>query len=87
MELRVCQRMHPPERIYVQVCASPHPVVAVLRLTWHPLGKIPLPLNDARTLSGRYRYGDLNIAVPFNNPGLLAAREHLLARRDVLTGC
>ncbi|MYD64413.1 MAG: hypothetical protein F4X26_00200 [Chloroflexi bacterium] len=46
----------------------------------------PLSLDDGISRSGRYRYGDLDIAVPRGNPGLLADREHLLALRDVLEG-
>ena len=47
---------------------------------------IPLPLDDGHSSSGSYRYGDLTVAVPRGNPGLLADREHLLALRDVLEG-
>ena len=84
--LRVWQRIHDPERIYLQVCGDCPERVRRVWLPWRPLGKVPLPLDDGRTASGRYRYGDLDIAVPSNNPGLLADREHLLALRDVLEG-
>ena len=53
---------------------------------WAPLGKAPLPLDDGHSRSGRYRYGDLTIAVPRGNPGLLADGERLLALRDVFEG-
>ena len=53
---------------------------------WRPLGMIPLALDDGHSPSGRYRYGDLTVAVPRGNPGLLADREHLLALRDVFEG-
>ena len=46
----------------------------------------PLPLDDGHSEDGRYRYGDLTIAVPSGNPELLAERERLLAMRDVLEG-
>ena len=83
VEVRVWQRWHRPARIYVQACASacPEPVLA---RAWRPLGKIPLPLDAGHTASGRYRYGDLDLAVPSDNPGLQADRDHLLALRDVL---
>ena len=47
---------------------------------------IPLPLDDGHSRSGRYRYGDLTVAVPVGNPGLAADREYLLALRDALAG-
>ena len=53
---------------------------------WSPLGMIPLPLDDGHSRSGRYRYGDLTVAVPVGNPGLAADREYLLALRDALAG-
>ncbi|MCY3920746.1 MAG: hypothetical protein OXG38_13230 [Chloroflexi bacterium] len=86
--LRIWQRFHEPARIYVQVCGyCPTRSDADRRwVRWRPLGKVPLPLDDGPSKSGRYRYGDLDIAVPSNNPGLLADREHLLALRDVLEG-
>ena len=85
--VRVWQRTHEPERIYVQACAGPCPDRSD-RLTrlWRPLGKIPLPLDDGHSPGTRYRYGDIDVAVPRGNPGLLADREHLLALRDVLEG-
>ncbi len=86
VNLRIWQRSREPTRIYVQVCGDCPPRVRGVWLLWRPLGKVPLPLDDGRTASGRYRYGDLDIAVPSNNPGLLADREHLLALRDVLEG-
>ena len=53
---------------------------------WHPLGMVPLPLDDGHSASGLYRYGDLSVAVPVGNPGLASDREHLLALRDALSG-
>ena len=53
------------------------------RCAGHPLGKASLPLDDGHSPNGRYRYGDLTVAVPRGNPGLLADREHLVALRDV----
>ena len=53
---------------------------------WSPLGMIPLRLDHGHSSSGRYRYGDLTVAVPVGNPGLAADREYLLALRDPLAG-
>ena len=83
--LRVWQRVSEPGSIYVQACDSACPEW-VRRLVWRPPGKIPLPLDDGHSPGGRYRYGDIDVAVPRDNPGLLADREHLLALRDVLEG-
>ena len=86
VELRVWQSEFERQRIYVQVCgACPEPG-GLWRLPWRPLGKTPLPLDDGHSPSGRYRYGDIDVAVPRGNPGLVADREHLLALRDVLAG-
>ena len=85
--LRVWQRLLEPERIYVQACARACPErVLFVPLPWRPLGMVPLPLDDGYDPSGLFRYGDLEIAVPRGNPGLLADREHLLALRDVFEG-
>ena len=87
--LRVWQRAAEPERISVQACASacPDPGGSQRHLPlWSPLGMNPLPLDDGHSEDGRYRYGDLTIAVPSGNPELLAERERLLAMRDVLEG-
>ena len=83
--LRVWQRSGSPERVYVRACgnACPH---HLLQAFWHRLGAIELPLDDGHSPSGRYRYGDLRVAVPFSNPELLADREHLLGLRDTLAG-
>ena len=53
---------------------------------WTGLGMNPLPLDDGISRDGRYRYGDLTVAVPLGNPGLAADREYLLALRDALAG-
>ncbi len=47
---------------------------------------MPLPLDDGHNKTGRFRYGDLTVAVPANNPALLADREHLLALKKTLVG-
>ena len=84
---RVWQRVVEPERIYVQGCAEDCPEREPgAKLIWRPLGMIPLSLDGGHSPSGRYRYGDLTVAVPRGNPGLLADREHLLALRDVFEG-
>ena len=80
VELRVWQRE--PESIHVQVCGQ----CPVWDPVWRPLGAVHVPLTDGYSRSGRYRYGDVTIAVPRDNPGLLADRERLLALRDVLEG-
>ena len=84
---RVWQRVVEPERIYVQGCAEDCPEREPgAKLIWRPLGMIPLSLDGGHSPSGRYRYGDLTVAVPRGNPGLIADREHLLALRDVFEG-
>ena len=46
---------------------------------------MPRVLGDGHSPSGRYRYGDITVAVS-PTPGLLADREYLLALRDPLAG-
>ena len=95
--VRVWQRVLEPWRIYVQACAN-HCAGRAPQGThaWSPLGMVPLPFGYS-TIGGsgggyvgsadaRYRYVDVEIAVPRGNPGLLADREHLLALRDTLAG-
>ena len=95
--VRVWQRVLEPWRIYVQACAN-HCAGRAPQGTraWSPLGMVPLPFGYS-TIGGsgegyvgsagaRYRYVDVDIAVPRGNPGLLADREHLLALRDTLAG-
>ena len=73
--------------VYVRACGSACQEFDPWRSPgWRPLGMIPLPLDDGASPGGRYRYGDLTVAVPPDNPGLLADREHLLALRDALEG-
>ena len=85
--LRVWQPETDRENVFVQACTDSCPgQVPGVRLLWRPLGMIPLALDDGHSSSGRYRYGDLTVAVPRGNPRLLADREHLLALRDVLEG-
>ena len=87
--LRVYQRVVAPELIYVSGCVGACPewvYGAQPDWTWRPLGKTLLPLDDGIEPFGEYRYGDIRIAVPRTNLGLLADREHLLALRDVLEG-
>ncbi len=84
---RVWQRVVEPERIYVQGCAEDCPEREPgAKLIWRPLGMVSLPLDDGHSPDARYRYGDLTVAAPRGNPGLLADREHLLALRDVFEG-
>ena len=83
--LRVWQRVSEPGHIYVQACDTACPEW-VRRVVWRPPGKIPLPLDDGHSPGGRYRYGDIDVAVPRGNPGLLADRDHLLALRTSWKG-
>ena len=55
------------------------------RAAWQELGAVRLLLDDGHSPSGRYRYGDMTIAVSPTS-GLLADREYLLALRDPLAG-
>ena len=86
--LRVWQRMSEPESIFVQACCS----ATHLRRSyppyqlWRPLGMTPLLLDEGYSDDGRFRYGDLTVAIPGSYPGLLLDREHLLALRDILEG-
>ena len=98
-ELRVWQRYSAPELIYVRACASlcpsyeydpgdldPEIPEATERWGWTPMGMVPVPLDDGFSSSGHYRHGNVTVAVPIGNPGLLSDREHLLALRDALAG-
>ena len=86
--LRIWQRSVEPEHIFVQACAStcPERFPSEVRWAWRPLGMKPLPLDDGSSPDGRYRYGDLTVAVPRGNQELLWERERLLALRDVFEG-
>ena len=65
--------------IFVRACGKECP------RQWLKLGAVPLVLDDGHSGSGRYRYGDITVAVS-PTPGLLADREYLLALRDPLAG-
>ena len=83
--LRVWQSVFEPWDTYVQACANACPERQVREpLRWSLVGMHAVPLHRGQTASGRYHYGDLEIAVPRGNPGLLADREYLLALRRVL---
>ena len=86
--LRIWQRAVEPERIFVQACAStcPERFASEVRWPWRPLGMTPLLLDDGHGEDGRYRYGDITVAIPLGNQELLWERERLLALRDVLEG-
>lgn len=49
---------------------------------WQTLGAIPLPLDDGLSSSGRYRYGDLDLAVPVQT-GSLPASVQIRVWQDV----
>ena len=70
--------------MHVRACGRACPEFDALG--WQPLGMVPLTLDDGHSTGGRYRYGDLTIAVPPDNSGLLADREHLLALKRALLG-
>ena len=85
--LRVWQPVSNPERVYVQACANACPDWRLLeRPVWSSVGMRAVPLHRGLTASGRYRHGELEIAVPRGNPGLLADRDYLLELRHVLHG-
>ena len=65
--------------IFVRACGKECPPY------WREPGAAPLVLGDGHSPSGRYRYGDITVAVS-PTPGLLADREYLLALRDPLAG-
>ena len=85
--LRFWQSRGEPGRFFVRPCSGPCPERDVLRpVLWRPLGMLGLPLDDGHDRRGRFRYGDITIAVPVANAGLLADREYLLALKDALEG-
>ncbi len=72
--LRVWQSLTAPQRVFAEACGACPRV-----LDWLTLGKIPLPLTDGVSSTGAYRYGDLRLLLPRENPGLQADRDVLLA--------
>ena len=81
VSLTISQSRRAPELIYASTCLYPP-----------SCGMILLPLDDGYSRDGRYRYGDLTVAVPVvphvsaDEKALLADREQLLALRDGLAG-
>lgn len=61
VEVRVWEDVNDPERNYI----SARPEGG----SWSALGTIPLPLADGVSSSGRFRYGDITLAVPLPDPG------------------
>ena len=61
VEVRVWEDVNDPERNYI----SARPQGG----SWSTLGTIPLPLTDGVSSSGRFRYGDVTLAVPLPDPG------------------
>ena len=59
-ELRVWQKRDESERFYVRACGSACPEEA----PFEARSRIRVPLDDGHSSSGRYRYGDLIVAVP-----------------------
>ena len=85
--IRIWQRVADPTLIFAEACVrSCPPRERGVLLPWTPLGKTALPLDDGYTTSGTYRYGDITVAIPLGNRGLLADREFLLALRSPLVG-
>ena len=86
--LRVWQRYSNPESISIESCVSPcqPPTFTEWTSGWRHLGKTPLAMNDGHSPRGYYRYGNLTLAVPRDNPGLQSDRDHLLALKAVLEG-
>ena len=56
VEVRVWEDVNDPKRNYI----SARPEGG----SWRTLGTIPLPLTDGVSSSGRFRYGDITLAVP-----------------------
>ena len=56
IEVRVWEDVNDPERNFI----SARPEGG----SWRTLGTIPLPLTDGVSSSGRFRYGDITLAVP-----------------------
>ncbi len=56
IEVRVWEDVNDPERNYI----SARPEGG----SWRTLGTIPIPLTDGVSSSGRFRYGDITLAVP-----------------------
>ena len=61
VEVRVWEDVNDPERNYI----SARPEGG----SWSTLGTIRLPLTDGVSSSGRFRYGDITLAVPLPDPG------------------
>ena len=59
-ELRVWQKRDESERFFVRACGGDCPEEA----PFEARSRIPLPLDDGHSSSGRYRYGDLIVAAP-----------------------
>ena len=81
-ELRVWQKRDESERFYVRACGGACPEEDLFEAR----SRIRVPLDDGHSSSGRYRYGDLTVAVPLAGPDLLSDWENLLAVRDTLAG-
>ncbi len=87
VEVRIWQSADDPERISVRACGAACPEHDLRNLNfWTPVGMLPVTLDEGFSRSGRYRYGELVVAIPPDNPGLLADREYLLASREALEG-
>ena len=61
VEVRVWEDVNDPERNFI----SARPEGG----SWSTLGTIRLPLTDGVSSSGRFRYGDITLAVPLPDPG------------------
>ena len=60
IEVRVWEDVRDPSRNYISARYEGG--------SWRTLGTIPLPLTDGTSRSGRFRYGDIILAVPDTRP-------------------
>lgn len=60
IEVRVWEDIRDPSRNYISARYEGG--------SWRTLGTIPLPLTDGMSRSGRFRYGDIILAVPVTRP-------------------
>ena len=78
VSLTIWQHLRKPELIFASTCRD-----------GLSCGLILVALDDGHSRSGRYRYGDITLAVPLvpkDQEALIADRDHLLALRDWLVG-
>ena len=74
VEVRVWEDVNDPERNFI----SARPEGG----SWSTLGTIPLPLTDGVSSSGRFRYGDITLAVPLPDAPEAVALPRCLSEED-----